>query len=132
MPRRLDTVMSRASHRADAVGEAVGFCSCSWQVIDGVHINNLAVLPGIDGRASRRPSSIRALADGSAARGAHRDDARVRRSNEPALVYERCGFAVTAVRRGCTHTDEDALILWREGPLRSAIAGALERTVTPQ
>jgi len=28
----------------DAVGEAIGFCSC-WLVLDEVHINNLAVLP---------------------------------------------------------------------------------------
>ena len=28
----------------DAVGEAIGFCSC-WRVLDEVHINNLAVVP---------------------------------------------------------------------------------------
>jgi len=103
----------------DAVGEAVGFCSC-WQIIDEVHINNLAVLP--EHRRSGVATALieRALADGSS-RGAHRATLEVRRSNEPALkLYERCGFSVTAVRRGYyTHPDEDALILWREGTARS-------------
>jgi [ribosomal protein S18]-alanine N-acetyltransferase len=103
----------------DAVGEAIGFCSC-WQIIDEVHINNLAVLP--EHRRSGVATALieRALADG-AARGAHRATLEVRRSNEPALqLYERCGFSVTAVRRGYyTHPDEDALILWREGGARS-------------
>ncbi len=103
----------------DAVGEAVGFCSC-WQIIDEVHINNLAVLP--EHRRSGVATALinRALADG-AARGALRATLEVRRSNEPALkLYERCGFSVTAVRRGYyTHPDEDALILWREGGPRT-------------
>ena len=36
--------VSRFYIARDAVGEAVGFCSC-WQIIDEIHINNLAVLP---------------------------------------------------------------------------------------
>ena len=103
----------------DAVGEAVGFCSC-WQIIDEVHITTLAVLP--EHRRSGVATALinRALADG-AARGALRATLEVRRSNEPALkLYERCGFSVTAVRRGYyTHPDEDALILWREGGPRT-------------
>ena len=102
----------------DAVGEAVGFCSC-WQIIDEVHINNLAVLP--EHRRSGVATALlnRVLADG-AARGAHRATLEVRRSNRAALrVYERCGFSVTAVRRDYyTHPDEDALILWREPATR--------------
>ena len=102
----------------DAVGEAVGFCSC-WQIIDELHINNLAVLP--EHRRSGVATALlnRVLADG-AARGAHRATLEVRRSNRAALrVYERCGFSVTAVRRDYyTHPDEDALILWREPATR--------------
>lgn len=98
----------------DAVGEAIGFCAC-WQVIDEVHINNLAVLP--EHRRGGVASALirRALEDG-AARGAHKATLEVRRSNEPALrLYEQCGFRVTAVRREYySHPDEDALILWRD------------------
>ena len=93
----------------DAVGEAVGFCSC-WQIIDELHINNLAVLP--EHRRSGVATALlnRVLADG-AARGAHRATLEVRRSNRAALrVYERCGFSVTAVRRDYyTHPDEEEL-----------------------
>lgn len=102
----------------DAVGEPVGFCSV-WRVLDELHINNLAVLP------ERRRAGVatalldRVLADG-AARGALRATLEVRRSNSAALkLYEGFGFAVTAVRRGYyTNPDEDALVLWRDGPPR--------------
>jgi [ribosomal protein S18]-alanine N-acetyltransferase len=98
----------------DAVGEAIGFCSC-WRVLDEVHINNLAVLP--ERRRGGVASALleRVLADG-ASRGAHRATLEVRRSNLPALqLYDRFGFTVTAVRKGYySHPDEDALVLWRE------------------
>jgi len=98
----------------DAVGEAVGFCSC-WLVLDEIHINNLAVLP--EHRRSGIASTLidHVLKEGSA-RGARRATLEVRRSNAPALkLYEKFGFAVTGVRRGYyTKPDEDALILWRE------------------
>jgi ribosomal-protein-alanine N-acetyltransferase len=57
----------------------------------------------------------RVLSDG-AARGAHRATLEVRRSNQAALrLYEKFGFAVTAVRRNYySHPEEDALVLWRE------------------
>ena len=90
-----------------------------WRVLDELHINNLAVLP------ERRRSGVamalleRVLGDG-AARGALRATLEVRRSNTPALrLYERFGFAVTAVRRGYyTNPDEDALVLWRDSQQR--------------
>jgi ribosomal-protein-alanine N-acetyltransferase len=103
----------------DAVGEAIGFCSC-WQVLDEIHINNLAVIP--ERRRGGVASALldRALMDG-AARGASRATLEVRRSNKAALkLYERFGFTVAAVRRGYyTHPDEDALVLWRDGPASS-------------
>jgi len=102
----------------DAVGEAIGFCSC-WQIVDEIHINNLAVLP--EHRRSGVASALlnRVLADGTT-RGAHRATLEVRRSNDAALkLYERFGFVVTGVRRGYyTHPDEDALVLWRDAPVR--------------
>jgi len=100
----------------DAVGEAVGFCSC-WRVLDEMHINNLAVLP--EHRRGGVASALleRVLLDG-AAKGAPRATLEVRCSNVAALkLYEKFGFSVAAVRRGYyTHPDEDALVLWRERP----------------
>ena len=102
----------------DAVGEAIGFCSC-WLVLDEIHINNLAVLP--EHRRSGVASALieHVLKEGGA-RGAHRATLEVRRSNEPARkLYEKFGFTVTGVRRGYyTRPDEDALVLWRESPPR--------------
>jgi len=102
----------------DAVGEAIGFCSC-WLVLDEIHINNLAVLP--EQRRSGVASALieHVLKEGGA-RGAHRATLEVRRSNEPARkLYEKFGFTVTGVRRGYyTRPDEDALVLWRESPPR--------------
>ena len=102
----------------DAVGEAIGFCSC-WLVLDEVHINNLAVLP--EHRRSGVASALieHVLKEGEG-RGARRATLEVRRSNEPARkLYEKFGFSVTAVRRGYyTRPDEDALILWRESSPR--------------
>jgi [ribosomal protein S18]-alanine N-acetyltransferase len=102
----------------DAVGEAIGFCSC-WIVLDEVHINNLAVLPELRRGGVASALLERVLADGEA-KGARRATLEVRRSNDAALkLYEKFGFAVAAVRRDYyTHPDEDALVLWREAPPR--------------
>ena len=98
----------------DAVGEAVGFCSC-WLVLDEIHINNLAVLPE-HRRGGVASALIEHMLKEGRSRGARRATLEVRRSNEPARkLYEKFGFAVTGVRRGYyTKPDEDALILWRE------------------
>lgn len=98
----------------DAVGEAVGFCSC-WLVLDEIHINNLAVLPE-HRRGGVASALIEHVLKEGRSRGARRATLEVRRSNAPALkLYEKFGFAVTGVRRGYyTKPDEDALILWRE------------------
>jgi len=102
----------------DAVGEAIGFCSC-WLVLDEIHINNLAVLPE-HRRGGVASALIEHVLKEGAARGAHRATLEVRRSNEPARkLYEKFGFSVTAVRRGYyTRPDEDALVLWRESSPR--------------
>ncbi len=97
-----------------ADGRPVGFCSF-WKVVDELHINNLAVLPG-----SRRAGVATALltfvlAEG-AKLGARRATLEVRRSNTAARqLYERFGFTVAGVRHGYyTKPVEDALVLWRE------------------
>jgi ribosomal-protein-alanine N-acetyltransferase len=94
-------------------GEIVGFCSF-WQVLEELHINNLAVLP--DYRRSQIATTLlqRVLEDGVGL-GARRATLEVRRSNEPArMLYEKFGFSVAGLRRAYySHPVEDALVLWR-------------------
>jgi [ribosomal protein S18]-alanine N-acetyltransferase len=98
----------------DANRRALGFCSF-WLVLDELHINNLAVLPGL-----RRMGVASALLDfvleNGATMGARRATLEVRRSNDAArLLYERFGFSVAGVRHDYySKPVEDALVLWRE------------------
>jgi [ribosomal protein S18]-alanine N-acetyltransferase len=105
-------------------GLAVGFCSF-WIVLDELHINNLAVLPGQRrlGIGSRLVEHVILEAQ---RRGASRATLEVRRSNEPAIrLYTRWGFLVSAVRHNYySQPDEDALILWRENLPVSPLASA--------
>jgi ribosomal-protein-alanine N-acetyltransferase len=97
----------------DPAGRAIGFCSF-WRVLDELHINNLAVLPGYRRAGVASALLTRVLAEG-AALGARKATLEVRRSNEPARrLYERFGFAQAGVRPGYySHPVEDALVLWR-------------------
>jgi len=100
--------------RSPASG-AVGFCSF-WRVLEELHINNLAVLPGYRRQGVGSSLLSRALQEG-AALGAARATLEVRRSNEAArMLYERFGFTIAGVRRAYyTNPVEDALILWKDG-----------------
>ena len=90
------------------------FCAC-WVVYDELHINTIAVEGSLrrHGLATRL---MRHVMREAAREGACRATLEVRRSNAAALaLYERLGFAVTAVRpRYYSQPEEDALILWRE------------------
>jgi ribosomal-protein-alanine N-acetyltransferase len=94
--------------------QVVGFCAF-WRVLDELHINNLAVLPGARRTGVASALLRRVLAEG-AKLGARRATLEVRRSNEIARrLYERFGFSVAGVRRGYySQPTEDALVLWRE------------------
>jgi [ribosomal protein S18]-alanine N-acetyltransferase len=93
----------------------IGFCSF-WRVVDELHINNLAVLPG-DRRGGAATALLRHVLGEGARLGAVRATLEVRRSNEPArILYERFGFSVAGIRRAYyTKPVEDAIVLWREG-----------------
>jgi ribosomal-protein-alanine N-acetyltransferase len=91
----------------------VAFCSC-WIIFDELHINTIAVRPGL----RRRGLGTRLMAhvfDAAREAGAVRATLEVRESNEPARrLYEQLGFRVEAVRpEYYSHPVEDALILWR-------------------
>lgn len=83
-----------------------------WQVVDEMHINNLAVHPAWRNRGFGR-QLLRAVLDIARAEGVQRATLEVRRSNTPALrLYEGAGFAEVGVRaRYYTHPEEDALLL---------------------
>jgi ribosomal-protein-alanine N-acetyltransferase len=93
---------------------AVGFCSF-WRVLDELHINNLAVLPGLR-RVGIGSMLLEFVLKKGGELGATRATLEVRRSNGPArLLYERYGFAVAGVRAAYySKPVEDALVLWRE------------------
>ena len=89
-----------------------GFCAF-WLVLDEVHINNLAMRPGLRGRGIGTALIRHVLAEG-ARLGARRATLEVRASNAGARrLYERLGFYVAGTRRNYyTEPVEDALILW--------------------
>lgn len=90
------------------------FCSC-WVVGDELHVNTIAVDAALRRQGLGNTLMRHVLAE-VATEGVGRATLEVRPSNVPALrLYERLGFAVSAVRpRYYTHPEEDALILWRE------------------
>jgi ribosomal-protein-alanine N-acetyltransferase len=99
--------------RSDQDG-VVGFCSF-WRVLDELHINNLAVMPGRRREGIGSALLTHVVQEGTKL-GAKRATLEVRRSNEIARhLYERFGFTVAGVRRNYyNHPIEDALVLWRE------------------
>jgi len=98
----------------DPSRRAVGFCSV-WQVLDELHINNLAVLPEFR-RLGIGSLLLEFVVRHGTALGARRATLEVRRSNASArLLYERFGFSVSGVRAEYySKPVEDALVLWRE------------------
>ena len=90
----------------------VGFCAF-WLVCDEIHINNLAIRPGLRGRGLGTALVCEVLAQAQAL-GATRATLEVRESNVAALrLYKRLGFCLSGTRRSYyTNPVEDALILW--------------------
>lgn len=90
----------------------VGFCAF-WLVCDEIHINNLAIRPGLRGRGLGTALVREVLAQAQVL-GARRATLEVRASNAAALrLYRRLGFCHSGTRRSYyTNPVEDALILW--------------------
>ena len=91
-----------------------GFCAF-WVVFDEIHINNVAMLPGLRGQGIGTALMQRVFEEARIL-GARRATLEVRASNEGARrLYERLGFYVAGTRRDYyTNPVEDALILWRD------------------
>src|SRR5918999_3831241 len=97
-----------------------GFCAF-WLVFDEIHINNLAVRPGLRGRGIGTALLHHVLAE-AATLGARRATLEVRASNQGARrLYERLGFYVAGTRKNYySNPVEDALILWRDDQTSAA------------
>ncbi|MEX2270397.1 MAG: ribosomal protein S18-alanine N-acetyltransferase [Vicinamibacterales bacterium] len=104
--------VSRLYTLKDDAGRAAAFCAC-WLLVDELHINSLAVAPGLR-RQGLGSELMRAVLMAARQEGAVRATLEVRRSNEAArALYERLGFQVEAIRPDYyTNPREDALILW--------------------
>jgi [ribosomal protein S18]-alanine N-acetyltransferase len=89
------------------------FC-CVWTVLDELHINNVAVRPGLRRRGFAATLLERVIEEATR-QGAAKATLEVRRSNIAALrLYDRLGFTVSGVRPNYySNPVEDALILWR-------------------
>jgi [ribosomal protein S18]-alanine N-acetyltransferase len=89
-----------------------GFCAF-WLVFDEIHINNVALRPGLRGQGLGT-ALMRRVFDEAQRLGAKRATLEVRASNEGARrLYERLGFYHAGTRRNYyTNPVEDALILW--------------------
>lgn len=90
------------------------FCAF-WRVVDQIHINNLAVLPGWRGQGLASHLLAEVMAE-AARLGVDSATLEVRRSNTPALrLYAKAGFVEAGVRRNYyTQPVEDALVLVRQ------------------
>ena len=101
-------VLRRSGHPVAA------FCAC-WVIYDELHINTIAVEPGLrrQGLASRLMRHV--LAE-TAREGVARAFLEVRASNAPArALYERLGFVTAGVRRRYySQPEEDAVVLVRQ------------------
>jgi len=102
------TYVLRTADRAVAA-----FC-CVWTVLDELHINNVAVRPGLRRRGFASVLLERVM-EQAVSQGATKATLEVRRSNVAALrLYDRLGFTVSGVRPNYySNPVEDALILWR-------------------
>ena len=97
-----------------AACRVAGFCAF-WLVFDEIHINNVAVRPGLRAQGIGT-TLLRRVLEEAQRLGARRAMLEVRASNERARrLYERLGFYVAGVRRNYySNPVEDALILWRD------------------
>jgi ribosomal-protein-alanine N-acetyltransferase len=99
------------------------YCAC-WLIIDELHINSLAVSPGLRRQGLAR-SLLLGVFDDVLGSGAASATLEVRRSNTAALaLYGGLGFRVDGVRADYYEAPrEDALVLWHRH-LRACVSGA--------
>jgi len=107
-----------ASYLVALDGEKVLGYAGMWLILDEAHVTNVAVHPDCRGRGLGRVLMLELMRRAALA-GAGRMTLEVRKSNHVARrLYEHLGFKERGCRRGYyTDTNEDALIMWKEGLL---------------
>jgi ribosomal-protein-alanine N-acetyltransferase len=112
---------------AECRGQLVGY-SGMWVVLDEAQITTIAVHPEFRGRRIAR-LLFHMLMESGRDQGATRASLEVRERNAPAIaVYRRYGFQEAALRRNYYQdTQENGLVMWREGMRETAFAELLQR-----
>ena len=98
----------------DESGNLVGYAGC-WQILEEVHITNIAVSPDFR-RQGIGEKLLRRIIDDCYKNMVKYITLEVRVSNIPAIsLYEKYGFKSFGVRKGYyQNNNEDALIMWTE------------------
>jgi len=110
----LSNDLARYNCAFDKDGNLLGYSGC-WQIIEEVHITNIAVSPEFR-RQKVGERLLRKIIDDCYENKAKYITLEVRVSNIPAIkLYEKFGFKSLGVRKGYyQNNNEDALIMWTE------------------
>lgn len=110
----LSNDLARYYSAFDNDGNLVGYAGC-WQILEEVHITNIAVSPEFR-RNKIGERLLKRIVDDCYKNKAKYITLEVRVSNKPAInLYEKYGFKSLGVRKGYyQNNNEDALIMWTE------------------
>lgn len=110
----LSNELARYNAAFDEDGNLVGYSGC-WQILEEVHITNIAVSPDFR-RKKIGEKLLKRIIDECYENMAKYITLEVRVSNTPAInLYEKYGFKSLGVRKGYyQNNNEDALIMWTE------------------
>ena len=110
----LSNDLARYYSAFDNDGNLVGYAGC-WQILEEVHITNIAVSPDFK-RNKIGERLLKRIIDDCYENKAKYITLEVRVSNKPAInLYEKFGFKSLGVRKGYyQNNNEDALIMWTE------------------
>lgn len=106
--------LARYNCAVDNDGNLLGYSGC-WQILEEVHITNIAVSPDFR-RQKVGETLLKKIIDDCYENKAKYITLEVRVSNQPAInLYEKYGFKSLGVRKGYyQNNNEDALIMWTE------------------
>lgn len=112
--REVSEVQNALPLVVEEAGAVIAY-SVSWVILDELHVGNLAVEPGRQGRGIGTALLLESIRLAGAA-GATRASLEVRISNEGAIrLYERHGFRPIALRkRYYSDNGEDAVVMMAE------------------
>ena len=110
----LSNELARYYSAEDCNGILVGYAGC-WQILEEVHITNIAVSPDYR-RQGIGETLLKRIIDDCYENKAKYITLEVRVSNTAAIgLYEKYGFKSLGVRKGYyQNNNEDALIMWTE------------------